>query len=209
MSDFFLGLDLGQAADFSALAALERTELKPDPLVRPTKHHACRALQRWPLGTPYPNIVADVAKTLKTPALQNAHLVIDGTGVGRPVVDMFINAKLPAKLVPVLITAGHKVHFTDGYWHVPKVILIGTVQVLLQERRMQFAQGLPETETLVGELNNYRVKITPGLHESFNARDGAHDDLVLALALAAWQAERAPSNEPSRIVTLRQPLVRT
>ena len=44
-------------------------------------------LERLPLGTPYPGIVAHVARLLGR--LPGAELVIDLTGVGRPVFDMF------------------------------------------------------------------------------------------------------------------------
>jgi hypothetical protein len=39
-------------------------------------------------------------------------------------------------------------------------------------------------------LTTFRVKITPAADEVFGAwREGAHDDLVLAVAIAVWQAE--------------------
>jgi hypothetical protein len=52
---YFLGLDLGQAADYSALALLER-QGRPSP---EAVYH-CRHLKRWPLRTSYPDIAADV-----------------------------------------------------------------------------------------------------------------------------------------------------
>jgi hypothetical protein len=53
------------------------------------------------------------------------------------------------------------------------------------------------TDTLVRELEDYRVKITPAADETFNAREGAHDDLSLALALAVWVGEQiiAPTGQ--------------
>ncbi len=209
--DYFLGLDLGQAADWSALAVLERAEMPPPKDGTAPRKHAwqfgCRGLKRWPLGTAYPVIVDDVAALVEKPPLRYAHLVIDGTGVGRPVVDMFVKAMLPVKLEPVLITAGSAQSYQDGYHHVAKIILISTVLVQLQERRLRFAQALPETATLIKELQNYRVKITPAANEVFDARDGAHDDLLLALALACWQGEQSPllvSEEPLVLVPGRQ-----
>src|SRR5476651_1156240 len=104
-SDFFIGLDLGQTQDNTALAILERTEktfeiVYPDKPARIEKkwNFGCRDLKRWPLGTSYPAIVDDVAELVKKPPLGNAHLVIDGTGVGRPVTDMFAKARLPVRL---------------------------------------------------------------------------------------------------------------
>lgn len=61
---------------------------------------------------------------------------------------------------------------------------------LLQSRRLQVAQQLSEAETLARELLNFKGKVTQTAHESFGAdRDHDHDDLVIAVALAAWQGE--------------------
>jgi hypothetical protein len=50
---------------------------------------------------------------------------------------------------------------------------------------------MPEAATLVKELHNFQVKITAAANEVFGTwRHGVHDDLVLAAALACWQAER-------------------
>ena len=75
--DHVIGLDLGQAADYSALALMEK--MVP-PGAEP--RYAVRHLHRWPLGTPYPTIVADVTELVKRPPLDNPRLVPDQTGVG-------------------------------------------------------------------------------------------------------------------------------
>jgi hypothetical protein len=52
---------------------------------------------------------------------------------------------------------------------------------------------LAHAETLETELQNFRVKITAAANETFGAwRERDHDDLVLALALAVWHAEKQP-----------------
>jgi hypothetical protein len=53
MNPFCLGLDLGQAADFSALTVLEMSENR-DPMLggRKVRHYVGRALKRWPPHTP-------------------------------------------------------------------------------------------------------------------------------------------------------------
>jgi hypothetical protein len=48
----------------------------------------------------------------------------------------------------------------------------------------------PETKILVRELGTFSVKITSAANETFESwRERDHDDLVLAVALAAWGAE--------------------
>jgi hypothetical protein len=47
----------------------------------------------------------------------------------------------------------------------------------------------------VQELENFRVRITPAVNEVFGDwREGEHDDLVFALALAAWVGENWPED---------------
>jgi hypothetical protein len=50
---------------------------------------------------------------------------------------------------------------------------------------------MPEVPTLINELLSYQVQISDAGHDSYNARSGAHDDLVLAVSLAAWGARKA------------------
>jgi hypothetical protein len=187
---YFTGLDLGQAKDYTAVAVLERTTL-PDPkwAGRKLHHYAVRHLERLPLGTPYPDVCTRLGRLFASPPLTDSSLAVDYTGVGRPVLDMLRRAQIQAKLRPVTITGGSKPKL-DGGWHVPKKDLVGTLQVLLQSRRLRVAPTLPEAPTLVQELTTFQVKITPAANETFGAwREGAHDDLVLAVAVAAWEGE--------------------
>jgi len=179
-----MGLDLGQAADYTALAVLRQSA------VEGFRRYEALAIKRWPLGTAYTEIVEAVGRLIDKHQLASQDLVVDGTGVGRPVVDMIRKARMGANLRPVTITGGSKESCADGYWHVPKVALISCTNVLLQNGRIVWNKEMRYVQTLVKELQNYRVKITASANESFNAREGAHDDLVLALALACWWGER-------------------
>jgi hypothetical protein len=185
---YTVGLDLGQTTDYTALAVVER------PLVwldgQPS--YGLRHLQRFHLGTPYTQIVPAVARLVAMPPLAGrVTLVADQTGVGRAVVDL-LRRDVQCHLVPVTITAGQSINATeDGSLRVPKRDLVCCLQILLQARRLRVTRSLPETQTLVRELENFRVKITESANEVFGAwRQGQHDDLVLAAALACWWAER-------------------
>jgi hypothetical protein len=69
--------------------------------------------------------------------------------------------------------------------------LVSTLQVLLQAGRLKVASALAEAPTLVRELLAFQVKVTAAAHETFGPwRENAHDDLVLAVVLAAWLGER-------------------
>lgn len=199
-----MGLDLGQAADYSALAILsESPVLEPDGRIA-TDHRGgilfrfdCVHLERFPLGTDYPAIIGRVKELVRSPRLQpRPRLVIDATGAGRPVVDLFLNARIPVEIAPLIITAGSEVRedrwnrtSNRAYW-VPKIELVSTVQSLLQTRRLRVVPRLALADVLKSELLGFKIKITSSANEAFGAwREGAHDDLVLAVAMAAWLGE--------------------
>ena len=72
----------------------------------------------------------------------------------------------------------------------PKALLVSSVQALLHEGRLHIQKDLPEAATLVRELQDFRVNFTTAGHMTFSAREGKHDDLVLALALAVWRSRK-------------------
>lgn len=193
-----MGLDLGQSQDFTAIAVLERAELTGpwDPVMYGYRKMAAlrlRHLKRVALGTPYPEVVERVRQVTRSrELLGKCHLAVDATGVGRPVVDLLRRADLGCVMLPAVITCGNAETNGDGYYHVPKRDLMVGLQVLLQRGALQIAAGLKFGRALVEEMAAMRVKQTPGGHEQFGAwREGEHDDLVFAVALAQWAAHKA------------------
>jgi hypothetical protein len=191
MVTYTVGLDLAQVADYSALAVAERS----DPGPGTPALYAIRQLYRWPLGTAYPDVGTDLGLWLSRPPLSGCRLAVDQTGVGRAVVDLLRRLQLPATLTPVTITAGHNASRSpDGSCHVPKIDLVAVLQVLLSTGRLLIAPQLREAQTLARELKSFQVKVTAAANETFGAwREGQHDDLVLAAALACWAGERFPA----------------
>ena len=125
---FFTGLDLGQQQDPSALVVVERgTVPNPDKPGRTQYTFDVRHLHRWPLRTPYPDIIAGVKGLFAGPLLAGTPLVIDETGVGRPVVDMFRAAGIRATLRPFSITCGSAVTSNT----IAKKHLVGAMQAPL------------------------------------------------------------------------------
>src|SRR4051812_24175681 len=190
---YYLGLDLGQAQDYTAISIAERNETMCGNLaVRPGATYQVRHLERLALGTPYPAIVARVRQLVHQPPLRGqVSVVADATGVGAAVMDLLREAHLGAPFNAVTITGGDTVTQDGLNYRVPKRDLVSVLQVLLQTQRLRVAQALPDADTLVRELLNFRVTINANAHDSYAAwREGVHDDLVLATALACWAGER-------------------
>lgn len=198
MSVFGCGLDLGQAADYTAFAVVQQTAADDSPIPDRYRHrYHLRHLERYDLGLPYTAVVERVKERLTGTVLQGSRVAADYTGVGRPVVDMLRDAAVPAVLTPVLITAGHQVTFgeNDRAWHVPKKDIVGTLLVMLQAKLLAWHPSLPLADKLAKELSDFRTKISAAANEQFGAwRTGQHDDLVLAVALAVWVMEKYPGD---------------
>lgn len=201
-SRWFVGLDLGKTHDPTALAVLER---RPVAQGKPAYH--IHALQRFELDTPYTELITRVVALLNRPAkagsntapLRGCTLGLDATGVGRPVVDMFVAARPPCRLVPVTITSGHRANWEAGEWFVPKADLVAAIRLVIQGKRITMDARLPLGELLKRELADFETRITPSGNETFGAyREGQHDDIVLATAIAIWLAERGGPTTTSK-----------
>lgn len=190
MAKYFLGLDLGQTRDYTALAVVQRhADL-------PKARYDLRHVERFPLGTSYPDIVERVAGVLdRAPLSGSSSLAVDATGVGAPVVDLLRALRMRASMAAITITGGDSVTREEGNaFKVPKRDLVSTLQVLLQCGRLKIAQSLPLADIVVKELLNFHVTINvKTAHDSYSAwREGTHDDLVLAVAMACWLGEQQP-----------------
>ena len=171
------------------LRIIER-EIDDEAGPMPEPVYEVRHLERLPLGTSYPEVVGRVRALLNTPPLaDDCALAVDATGVGMAVTDMLRKAGL--YFDSVTITSGDRETREGSQWRVPKRDLISACQVLLQQRRLKIAASLPEAKTLTEELLNFRYKITQASNLTYESwREGTHDDLVLALSLAVWEAEK-------------------
>jgi hypothetical protein len=203
MNWFFVGLDLGQVHDYTALAVVERAELTGefDPAMYAWRKKVMlrlRYLERVPLETPYPDIVERVRQMLRAGELAGrCHLVVDATSA-RPVVDMLRRARIEATMMPVTITGGATESLNKGYYGLPKADLITGLQVLLQRGALQIAAGMKHGPDLVAEMRAMRVRVGGGGREKYGAwREGTHDDLVLAVALGCWAARKVYPSEPA------------
>ena len=195
---YYAGLDLGLAGEFTSLAVLERTvQASTQSFTGAAWHYAVRLLERFPLGTPHAEALAWLAERTHESPLRDMMLVIDQTSVGRPVVDSFRRTNLPVVLRAVVITAGHERSHQRSSYGVPKRELASVLQLALQERRIKIAEQLPHAQTLFQELLAFRPTMRTASEESVDSwRERAHDDLVFSVALPIWMSERASASLP-------------
>ena len=100
---YWIGLDVGQARDYSALAILQKAG----------KRYEIKYLERLPLDTAYPKQIEHVFQLMHRKPLDKANkvLAIDYTGVGRPVVDLAQDRGLNP--VGIAISGGNSVNWSD------------------------------------------------------------------------------------------------
>jgi hypothetical protein len=201
---WIVGVDLGQVSDPTAIAVLNHrvvalgtwTASEGRRLWREdqTEHFDIKHLERLPLGSSYPSQVSHVGNLLSRAPLNGAKLVVDETGVGRPVCDLFEQAGLrPAR---VTITGGLEQTQTGSRsYHVPKGVLISALEARLHTGELKIAAALTDAPALQSELEDFQRKVNEAGRPSYNARQGAHDDLVLSCAIALWYAVTRPSSE--------------
>ncbi len=200
--DTFVGLDLGKLKDYTAAAIIRRSLAvnsatgfpERSSLGRPCYRFDVAAIRRYALGTSYTAIVAHIVAQLRRPELgPSVKLVIDGTGCGVAVCEMFRRALVPyaARIEDhsVTITSGRVVTVVgQRMWNVAKIQPVGAIREALESHRLKMPAGLEHADLLKRELMDFQVTITDSANETFSAREGAHDDLVLAVALPVWLA---------------------
>jgi hypothetical protein len=206
-----LGLDLGQRSDPSALTVTqERTPLRMGPAgegLVPDGDPVYRVvhIDRFDLGTPYPEVVRRVAAVQRAPETgDDPDLVMDATGIGAPVVDQVKEEGL--RPVQIKFTGGEDVSRDRRArtYGVPKQDLATVVQSLLQAGRLEIVEGLDHAETLAQEMKHFRVKISDSGHARFEHATEAHtDDVLLSMACALWYFQNANERVfTSEMVTL-------
>jgi len=196
-----LAADLGQSTDPTALCVLHHKNFRHmSPQGRVTEAGDAfdvRHLARLPLGLSYLDQVGEVANLLARPPLNaGCDLVIDETGVGRAVADLFEgNGMRPHR---VTITAGiDQTGVGARRWHVPKGVLISTLDARLHTGELRFAADLREAGAMAEELQNFTRHVSAAGRFSYAARQGKHDDLVLSVALALWVCVGLPKSRPA------------
>ena len=99
---FYAGLDLGQSADFTALAVVQDVKEMNETTTpgKPERRLLLRHLERYPLRAPYPEIASQAGALMRDPHLspdvfdgvrparKHPRLAVDAPGVGWDATDL-------------------------------------------------------------------------------------------------------------------------
>jgi hypothetical protein len=218
--NYKLCLDLGQSQDYTAVAILacplRWADVSPS---NPVKLIHC---ERIPLHTSYVDIVeytkdelfprvrryaeeerAKVPRKLQGPE-PRVTLVVDHSGVGRPVVDLFRAAKLQP--VGITITSGVDVNGDEYYgYKVPLVDLVdGLAIAVRQPATLVMAAALPDLPHLLKEFETFERKLTKaGTSQTFGSfREHSFDDQIFAMAIGLWHAQHGYETMSTKLLGL-------
>lgn len=212
-----IGVDIGQVADPSAIVVVEVAARRPIRKAReawgrwgdyvPSKletHFLVRHVERRPLREPYPDVATRLVGVVEGvhEMFQDVEdfmplLLVDSTGVGRPVVDM-IRGPLRgrAMLTPVVFTGTERLeHGQGGELRMGKTHMVSRLTALMQQRRLHIPDE-PAFRELAKEMDDYELRVNSKAHLQAGAfKSGAHDDLATALGLAVLLPYSQPTWE--------------
>jgi hypothetical protein len=137
----------------------------------------CKGRGRLSIGRrlPYPLVVVHLREMVGRPELRRqCAVVMDGTGLGGPVVEMLRGAGLGCEITAVTITGGEQEGRNGGLSvSVPKRDLMAGLQVALDNGDLRIARRLKELGSLVRELVDVRMTSGLGTGRFGSARMGA------------------------------------
>jgi len=157
-------------------------------------HHWVRHLERLPLGTSYPAVVDRIAAVWAGAMTRRGKggmmLYLDATGVGRPVVDLLTQRRIPVRAVHFVAGTTYTKTRERGGWRysLGKGRLVSRLQVLLQTGRLHLPADSPEAVALRREFADYERLVSDTGHATYGAMTASrHDDLVTAVGLAVLE----------------------
>lgn len=196
-----VGVDLGQSHDPTSIAVISKRGFEiaaytPMYKVEAARHELRTRLPRYqlhlleqaPLGESYPAQATRLKRVLSRPniAVHDPEVWVDYTGVGRAVFDIFTQERVPRIKAVTITGSGHAGPNGRGGHSVPKIELVSHLQALMHNGRLEMSDALPLAKTFRRELLDFKVDYTAVGNATFGARNGAHDDIVLAVALAVY-----------------------
>jgi hypothetical protein len=181
--------------DYAGGYAIGRSRLESREKV--SVEYRVRHLERRSPPVLYNGIASRVAELVE--AVGECVVVMDLTRTGRPVHALIMDAvhevmkdtrSLPVSQCPITVTGeygavGRSPHLG---WLVPRRDLVSAALLLFESDKLKIAEALDLAEGLTREFTDFKPNAPREELEGW--RLGKDDDLVLAVAMSVWAAER-------------------
>jgi len=195
ITDYILAVDFGRDRDHSAFATLAVRQEDHGGFDHAAFRQPTRTilqlggLRRIPLGTEYLEVVGQIRQTvtrLHAVGGWNArkvrvHVIVDAAGPGQVAIELIRAQQMDIHFTPALLTSGYDTGYSpSGKLTIPRREVITNLRYLLEVGLVKVQTNLTHKTALESEIAQVR----------FGGRQSAHDDLVIATGLAAFQARR-------------------
>ena len=148
-----LGIDLAKSNDFTVITPFDLTTFQVGP--QDSFNQIDYTLQKAKIEAAFYRY-------------NNAPVVVDGTGVGVPIVDDLVNKGI--NVIPYTFTYNSRNE------------LLQNLQILLEQDKIK----IPDDEELLDQLESAQWELTPSGRSKIVIPEPKHDDRMMSLALAVW-----------------------
>lgn len=189
---YWLGVDLGQANDFSAVTGILDEQL---PIVRDgrvvlgQRERTVVYADKF-RGVSYVDVVQHLNRLRNAaPFAGKTELCIDGTSLGRVVSDMLFEESIPHHAIQM--TAGQGWSRKGRYINASKTHMIETTSVLFSAGELDFAHDLTIRKEIEDDLASFSIQTTAAGNQIITQSRSAsgHGDLGISLIVAAWASQ--------------------
>lgn len=189
---YWLGADLGQANDYSAVCVIKDQQLPIYDGIRVTLGARNRTIVYADKfrGVSYVDVVDHLIKLRNAPPFGGkSELVIDGTSIGRVVSDMLWEQGVDHAAVQM--TGGQEWRRSGRYVNASKTLMIENLAVLFAAGELTFAHDLPLRKEIEEDLASFTTQTTAAgnqiITQSRNA--SGHGDLGIGLIVAGFASQ--------------------
>jgi hypothetical protein len=204
-----VGVELGARMEDTAISVTERAYVPTGDRFNITRYHrreGCerlealetvaveyrvRHLERYSPPVRYKGVAERVAKLVRT--VGECVVAMDLTRTGRPVHTLIMGAVRETGVrvarCPITVTGefGAVSHSPDVGWLVPRRDLVSSALLLFEQEQLKITEGLDLAGALTREFAEFKPRAPKEELEGWRL---GRNDLVLAVAMSAWAAER-------------------
>lgn len=189
---YWIGADLGQANDYSAICVIKDQQLPIYDGIRVTLGARNRTIVYADKfrGVSYVDVVDHLIKLRNAPPFGGkSELVIDGTSIGRVVSDMLWEQGVDHAAVQM--TGGQEWRRSGRYVNASKTLMIENLAVLFAAGELTFAHDLQLRKEIEEDLASFTTQTTAAgnqiITQSRNA--SGHGDLGIGLIVAGFASQ--------------------